>query len=56
MEAALSSASGPLIVKKHDDAGVAGGRVTFSACDDRIAIDSASRVAIDSASDELYLE
>jgi hypothetical protein len=57
METAFSSgASGPLIVGKHDDAGAAGRRVTFSACHDRVVIDSASRVAIDSASDELYLE
>jgi hypothetical protein len=45
-----------LIVRKHDDAGAAGRRVTFYACHDRVVIDSASRVAIDSASDELYVE
>jgi hypothetical protein len=45
-----------LIVRKHDDAGAAGKRVTFYACHDRVVIDSASRVAIDSASDELYVE
>jgi hypothetical protein len=56
METAFSSGQRSMIVGKHDDAGAAGRRVTFSACHDRVVIDSASRVAIDLASDELYLE